>query len=126
MSVVKKHLFVCTAQKPQGIPDCSEKGGGDLLTAFKAAIYRANLEKDVLISGCGCIGVCNYGPNVVVYPEGVWYTGVKMEEVQKIVDEHLVNGRKLDRATLDESMIQAEQQSWHMKIRMKMKTEGQL
>lgn len=126
MSVVQKHVFVCQQQKPSTLANCNDKDGAAVLTAFKTSVYKANLEKDVLVTGCGCMGVCNFGPTVVVYPEGKWYTGVKVEDVQKIVDEHLAGGRAVQRENLDEAAIRAEQQSWHVKIRAKMQKEGLL
>ena len=49
------------------------------------------------ITTCGSLGLCERGPNMVVYPEGVWYSGVRAEDVREIVDAHFRRGRPVSR-----------------------------
>lgn len=124
MSVVQKHVFVCTKQKPEGIADCAEKKGTDVFNALKAQIYKMGKESEILVSESGCMGVCNFGPTVVVYPEAHWYTRVQADEIPKIIEEHLIGGTPVDRENLTENEIKGEHQSWHVKSRMHMVKHG--
>ncbi len=127
MSVVQRHIFICNAKKPEGIPDCTEKSGQDIMEAFKSAIYNRNKESEILVSGSSCLGICNFGPAAVVYPEGHWYSGIKIDEVEKIVEQHLINGTPVtDREDIDEATIQSEQKAWHERMRAKFAKKGKL
>lgn len=127
MSVIKRHIFICNAKKPEGIPDCTEKSGQEILDAFKAEIYRLNKENEILVSGSSCLGVCEYGPTAVVYPEGFWYTKISKDDVSQIVEKHLIGGNPIiDRDNLDEAKIKSEQKSWHEKMRAKFERKGKL
>ena len=58
----------------------------------------------VQVTASGCIGPCNMGPNVLVYPEGVMYQGVKTEDVGTIIDEHLIGGKPVERLLMHEEI----------------------
>jgi (2Fe-2S) ferredoxin len=64
---------------------------------MKKALAARGLHKDIRANSAGCLDVCEEGPAIVIYPEGVWYVGVREEDVQEIVDEHLVGGRVVER-----------------------------
>jgi sirohydrochlorin cobaltochelatase len=81
----RKHVLVC------GGSDCAERNGEELLAALKKAV-RSHGLKDVKVTKSGCLGECEEGPHVVVYPEGVWYSGIGLEDLDRIVAEHLVEG----------------------------------
>jgi (2Fe-2S) ferredoxin len=51
----------------------------------------------VAVTACDCLGPCFDGPNVVIYPEGVWYAGVGAGDARELTDEHLTGGRVVDR-----------------------------
>jgi (2Fe-2S) ferredoxin len=55
----------------------------------------------VAVTACDCLGPCFDGPNLVIYPEGVWYAGVTAADVQEIVERHLVGGAVVERLRLD-------------------------
>jgi (2Fe-2S) ferredoxin len=95
----QRHVFICTNHRPEGDPkgSCASKGSEEVRKAFKDAVERAGLKGTVRANAAGCLDACAQGIAVVVYPEGVWYGGVKREDVQAIVDQHLVQGRPLDR-----------------------------
>ena len=95
----RAHVLVCTQEKPDRTPCCATVGGRRVLDEVQAEVARSGLADEVLVTGCGCLGICERGPNLVVYPEGRWYTAVKPDEVPGIVREHLVEGRALDRRT---------------------------
>lgn len=61
------------------------------------AIDEMDLSGQVMVTNTGCFGICNSGPVVVVYPEGVWYKEVTVDDVPEIVESHFVNGVKVER-----------------------------
>ncbi len=126
MSVMKKHVFVCTQPKPPGIPNCQGAGGMEIWEELKSEVFRAGKEKDILVSPTGCLGTCGHGPNVVVYPEGTWYTNVKKEEIPRIVEEHLVGGTPLSRENVPSRTLNEEIAQWQGKHKEMMLQAGKL
>ena len=98
----QKHLFICNNQRPDGAPRqcCGEADGLALVAAFKKAINDKKLDVPIRAQKTGCLDLCEHGPMVVVYPEGVFYGNVQLSDVQEIVDEHIVNGKPLERLQL--------------------------
>ena len=72
------------------------------MTELNLRVLARGLAGDVAVTTSGCLGPCFEGPNVVVYPEGVWYAGVAVEDVDDIV-EHLAGGPAVDRLRRDDS-----------------------
>lgn len=99
MAPFKRHVFICTNVRPPGSPRgcCAEKGSEELRSLFKKGVKAAGLAGEVRANASGCLDTCEAGPSIVVYPEGVWYGGVKPEDVPEIISEHLVNGRPVER-----------------------------
>lgn len=98
MATPKHHLFVCTNTRPPGNPkgSCGERGASDLFTAFKARIHAKHLQGLVQANSSSCLKPCQWGPNVVLYPEGTWYSGVSEKDVDAILDA-AVEGRVVER-----------------------------
>lgn len=98
----KKHVLVCVQGRPPGHPrgSCQEKGCGDLYQAFMAQFQERNLWNDFMLTNTGCLGPCATGPSVLVYPEGVMYGGVKVEDVATIIEEHLIGDKPVERLQL--------------------------
>ena len=70
---------------------------------------KTGLGDEVQITTSGSLGLCTRGPNMVVYPEGVWYSGVQVEDIPEIVREHFVAGRTVARlANEDPGALKAE------------------
>ena len=88
------HVFVCTSGK-----HCPEVDGDGLgvHAALKRQVAAAGLKGRVRVNHSGCMDQCGHGPMVVVYPEAVWYAGVRPEDVEEIVREHLAGGRPVER-----------------------------
>jgi (2Fe-2S) ferredoxin/ubiquinone/menaquinone biosynthesis C-methylase UbiE len=68
-----------------------------MIDALRREIAAQSLANEVQITTCGSLGLCERGPNMVVYPEGVWYSGVRAEDVPEIVDSHFRQGRPVSR-----------------------------
>lgn len=102
MEHIKRHVFVCINQRPPNHPMgcCQSKGSIEVAQAITEAIGSSELSADTAMAGATCLGPCTMGPTLVVYPEGVWYTGVKVEDVPELVEEHLKNGRPVERLRL--------------------------
>jgi (2Fe-2S) ferredoxin len=97
----KYHAFICAQRRPEGHPRgcCSSKGGGQpYFERLVNAVSAGNLwEKGVSVAQSSCLGFCNLGPLMVVYPEGVWYTLGKPEDIDEIVQSHFVDGKPVAR-----------------------------
>lgn len=97
MQVVPYHVFVCEQQKPEGVPCCAARGAAGVLEELRSQVARQGLSETVQVTACGSIGLCERGPNMVVYPEGTWYSAVQRGDVAEIVDSHLRQGRVVER-----------------------------
>lgn len=93
-SPFEKHVFVCTSGEYCPQLDGDSKA---IHQALKDAVAQAGLKGKVRVNNSGCLDQCGHGPNMVVYPEGVWYSHVKLEDVPVIVAEHLAGGRPVER-----------------------------
>lgn len=86
------HVFVCTNARPEGgRPACGGRGGAEVERALTVAVLARGLGAEVAVTPSGCLGPCFEGPNLVVYPEGVWYQGVTPDDVEELV-RHLGGG----------------------------------
>ena len=97
MEPFRYHVYVCDQQKAEGVPCCTACGSRGMIEELRREIMAQGLGNDVQITTCGSLGLCERGPNMVVYPEGVWYSGVRAEDVREIVDSHFRQGRPVSR-----------------------------
>jgi (2Fe-2S) ferredoxin/SAM-dependent methyltransferase len=105
------HVLVCDQRKPDGLPCCSAHGSAGVLDALRREIGANGLSDTVQLTITGSLGLCERGPNMVVYPDGTWYSGVKPEDVPALVREHFICGRPVTRlANRDEAAVKAEVQ----------------
>lgn len=89
-----QHIFVCEQSRQEGHPrgSCGASGAASVFQAFGSALSRGKLLDKIALTQAGCLGPCQLGVNVLIYPEGVMYSEVKPEDVANIVQQHLVNG----------------------------------
>jgi (2Fe-2S) ferredoxin len=82
------HIFVCTNSRDEG-DCCAARGSMDVLKAFKQDIRDRGLdiEGGIMANKSGCFGLCQQGPNVVVYPEGSWHRVQNTEEAAALLDQ---------------------------------------
>ena len=91
MDFYRSHILVCSGT------GCHASGSLVLKEALEAEIARVGLDKEVKVIETGCFGFCRLGPNMMVYPEGVFYCQVHEQDVPQIVEEHLLKGRVVER-----------------------------
>ncbi|MGB9781174.1 NADH-quinone oxidoreductase subunit NuoF [Caldanaerobacter sp.] len=94
----RSHVMVC------GGTGCTSSGSDEVAARFMEEIKKAGLDKEILIVRTGCFGLCELGPVVVVYPEGVFYSRMKPEYVPEIIEEHLLKGRPVRKYIYGESL----------------------
>lgn len=95
----KYHILVCTNSRPPGHPKpaCGTAGSAAVLMAFTTGLMERGYQPgEVLVTATGCLGPCEYGPTVVVYPDAVWYPQVKEADVATILDEHIGKGTPVE------------------------------
>ena len=98
----EKHIFICTNQRAPGEKkSCGEACGLELIKEFKKQMKDQNLNSRMRAQKSGCLDACEYGPTVVVYPEGIYYGAVTPKDVNEIVQEHLVNNRPVERLIIN-------------------------
>jgi len=91
MDLYRSHVLIC------GGAGCISSGCKGVLNEFLKQIKDHNLTEEIQVVETGCIGTCDLGPVMVIYPEGVFYQKVSVDDVQEIVEEHLIKGRYVQR-----------------------------
>jgi (2Fe-2S) ferredoxin len=106
MPKFEKHIFICVNQREPGHPRgcCDPTGQGELQRLFKVKLAQRGL-KLVRANKSGCLDQCELGPTVAVYPEGVFYGGVHPEDVDEIIESHILNGRPVERLRIPDEIL---------------------
>ena len=99
MKKFEKHIFVCENKRPGGHPRgcCSDKGSKEIRALFKKRLAELGIKSKVRANASGCLDACEYGVTVLVYPEQIWHGGVTLEDVEKIIQEHIINNKPIKR-----------------------------
>ncbi len=99
MSFYQYHVFFCTNKREDGRACCQDHGADEVRDYAKKRIKELGLsgQDKVRINKAGCLDRCDLGPVMVIYPDETWYTYVDREDVDEIIDEHLLNGRPVPR-----------------------------
>lgn len=97
------HIFCCTNSREAGHPRgcCADKGAEPLRDYMKERCKALGLRK-LRVNSAGCLDRCELGPTLVIYPEGVWYHYATKQDVDEIIEQHLVKGQKVERLLLPE------------------------
>ncbi len=103
MSHFKYHVFFCTNQRDPGEGCCNDHGATALRDYAKQRLKALGdrVAGNVRINTAGCLGRCEAGPVIVVYPEATWYTYVDKADVDEIIDSHLTRGQVVKRLLID-------------------------
>ena len=98
------HFFVCTNTRPPiANPSCGASKGHELFACFQEGIEKNGWQERVAVNATSCLGPCENGPVVVVYPAGIWYGKVQLDDVEEILRCHVVEGKVLERLRLQQS-----------------------
>ena len=96
-----RHIFCCTNVRPEGHPrGCCSAGGSEKLRNYMKLRAKEMGFDDVRVNSSGCLDRCELGPNMVIYPEGVWYHYETMRDVDEILETHLKNNGRVERLML--------------------------
>lgn len=101
MGYYERHLFFCTNVRDEDAarPSCGRCGSDELRAYVKTRLKALDMagQGRVRVNKAGCLDRCEEGPTLVVYPEGVWYTFIDEEDLDEIIEEHLIGGRPVER-----------------------------
>lgn len=102
MPKFQRHIFICTHERDADDPrgSCHNRGSKKLASQFKKKLYDAGFKRIVRANKAGCLDQCSRGCVMVVYPENVWYGGVTPADVDEIIEEHIKNGRVVERLVI--------------------------
>ena len=93
----RAHVLVC------GGTGCTSSGSAQIIQTLEDEIKKNGLQNEISVVKTGCHGLCAEGPVMIVYPEAVFYSQVKPEDVPEIVSEHLLKGRVVERLVYHEA-----------------------
>src|SRR5204862_3402704 len=104
-ALITRHVFVCTGKS------CSARDSAEVLSAFERELKARgilcgreakgkNPKGSVVLTECASVGFCAIGAAVMIYPDGIWYAQVRATDVAEIIEEHLMNGRVVERLAL--------------------------
>lgn len=107
MPAFTHHIFVCCNQRSveHRRGSCDPEGTEALRNAFKAEVKRRNLGPLVRANKAGCLEQCEHGPTVAIYPQGIFYGNVTIDDVPRIVEETVVGGRLLEDLLIAETCL---------------------
>lgn len=98
MAFYRSQVLIC------GGTGCTASDSKGIIDAFNREISKHGIENEIEIVRTGCFGLCELGPVVIVYPEGAFYSRVKVEDIPELVEEHLIKGRILKRLVYHEAI----------------------
>lgn len=99
MTRFEKHIFICENRREAGHPrgSCGEKNSSLLKEKFKNRIKELGLNYKVRANSAGCLDACEKGPVIVIYPEQIWYGNVSPDDVEEIIQSHIINNKPVER-----------------------------
>ena len=95
----KHHLFFCLNERSNGENCCAQHNAFELFTYAKNRIKELGLSGagKIRVNKAGCLDACNLGPVMVIYPEGIWYTFIDTNDIEEIIQSHLIKGKSVER-----------------------------
>ncbi len=107
MPQFEKHIFVCGNHRPAGHPRgcCDPQAEANLQKLFKQKLAERGLKGKVRANQAGCLDQCEHGPNLVVYPDAVWYGHVTEADVDEIIESHIIGGKPVERLRLADACL---------------------
>jgi (2Fe-2S) ferredoxin len=107
MAKFTHHIFVCCNRRA---PDhsrgcCDPEGSEQLRECFKHEVKRRGLDPLVRANKAGCLDQCELGATVVIYPQAIWYGGVRKEDVPRIIEETIIGGRVIKELLIPDHLL---------------------
>lgn len=95
----RRQVLVCVNERPPENPkgSCGQKGGSALFERLRALLRERGLADSVMVNRTYCLKHCSRGPVLAVQPDNVWYAGVRPEDLEQVCDDHLRDGRPVER-----------------------------
>lgn len=94
----RKHVFVCLNQSEKNPENCcAPKGAHEVLDALKLKLKSMNLYENIRINKAGCLSTCSQGLSLVIYPQGIWYGHVTLDDVDEIIEKSLIRDEVIER-----------------------------
>lgn len=100
--MIRSHILVC------GGTGCTSSGSEQVIACLEESLRTAGLSDEIKVVKTGCFGLCALGPIMIVYPDGVFYSMVKEDDIPEIVEEHLLKGRVVTRLVYEETVKEDE------------------
>lgn len=99
----KYHVFFCLNQRDDGSACCMDRGAEAGFDHMKARVKKLSLNGPgkVRVNRAGCFDRCGEGPLLVVYPQAIWYTFIDNDDIDEIIESHLVNGKVVERLVVE-------------------------
>jgi (2Fe-2S) ferredoxin len=106
-----KHILICENVREEGHPrgSCGTKNSPELVEAFKKRLKQLGLNSFVRANKSGCLDACEFGPVVLVYPGQYWYGGVKIEDVEEIIQQHIINNKPVEKLLIKDKRFNRDQ-----------------
>jgi (2Fe-2S) ferredoxin len=100
--IYDKHVFVCVNQRAPESPrkSCGEAHGLRLVDSIKKELKSRNITGKLRVQRTGCLDICDFGPTLVIYPQGTFYVGVTEADVPELVEKEFVLNERLERLVL--------------------------
>jgi len=104
MEYYKHHAFFCLNLRTNGNASCDQHGASKLFdyAKNKCKVLNLNGKHQVRVNRAGCLDRCEYGPVMVVYPQGVWYQFVDEHDIDEIIQSHFIEGVPVERLMISE------------------------
>ena len=105
MKRFEKHIFVCENKRPQGHPKgcCADKNSPEVRALFKKRLKELGLNAQIRSNAAGCLDACEHGVTVLIYPEQVWYGGVTLNDVEEILQSHILKNVPVERLKIKDA-----------------------
>lgn len=102
MKRFEKHIFICENKRDENNPkgSCALKGSLTFKQIFKQKLKEKGILAEVRPNSCGCLDACEFGPIVLIYPEQVWYGNVTENDIDEIIEKHIINNKIVERLTI--------------------------
>lgn len=101
--IYDKHVFVCVNQRAPGAArrSCGEAHGLTLIDALKKELSKREIKGKIRVQKSGCLDICDFGPTLVIYPQGTFYVGVTVDDVPELIEREFVQNERLERLILE-------------------------